>query len=224
MDVVYPLVRWAHVLVMGYWLGSELVINAASHYVTRTTSLPPAERIRLWDFVLDVDQHVRNAMIMSVPLGFSLAAWLGLSPITGGALVLLWIASALWFWFMWLVHWRRKSPAGRALAAWDWRIRYLLIAAFAGSGAWSLATGWPFPARWLALKVLLFAGAISCGLAVRHYIRVAYAEALPAIEAGRAGPVENEAFRVAIVKGTWVLVALWVLLFVIGALGALKPF
>jgi hypothetical protein len=222
--MTYSLMRWAHVLVMGYWLGSELVINALSHYVTRTTTLSGQERIRLWEFVLDVDQHVRNAMIMSVPLGFTLAAMLGLSPITGNWLALLWIASIAWFWFMWIVHLRRHLPSGRTLAAWDWRVRYVLIAAFVGSGAWSLATGQPFGARWLALKVLLFAGAIACGLAVRHYIRVAYASALPAIAADRAVAADNEAFRVAIVKATWVLVGLWTLLFIIGALGAFKPF
>ena len=74
----YPIVRALHVLVMGYWLGSELVINALTHYVARTTTLSGTERMRLWDFLLDVDQHVRNAMIMSVPLGFTLAAMLGL--------------------------------------------------------------------------------------------------------------------------------------------------
>ena len=44
--MTYSLVLWAHVLVMGYWLGSELVINALSHYVTRTTSLSGEERRR----------------------------------------------------------------------------------------------------------------------------------------------------------------------------------
>ena len=72
----YPIVRALHVLVMGYWLGSELVINALTHYVARTTTLSGTERMRLWDFLLDVDQHVRNAMIMSVPLGFTLASML----------------------------------------------------------------------------------------------------------------------------------------------------
>ena len=181
--MAYSLIRWAHVLVMGYWLGSELVINALTHYVVRATSLSGTERIRLWDFVLDVDQHVRNALIMSVPLGFSLAAYLGLSPITGVWLLVLWIACAAWLWFMWLVHWRRHTPFGKVLAAWDWRIRYALIAVFAIVGTMSLISGQPFAARWLALKLVLFAAAIACGLAVRYYVRVAYAQALPAIAA-----------------------------------------
>jgi hypothetical protein len=221
---VYALLRWAHVLVMGYWLGSELVINALTHYITRATSLPGGERIRLWDFLLHVDQHVRNAMILSVPLGFSLAALLGLVPIGSIGLALIWLASVAWFWFMWIVHWRRKSPQGPALARWDWRTRYVLIAVFAATGSVSLITGWPVPAKWLALKALLFSAAIACGIAVRHYIREAYCSALPAIAADRADAADNETFRVLMVRATGALVVLWILLFTIGALGALKPF
>jgi hypothetical protein len=220
--VTYSLLNWAHVLVMGYWLGSELVINALTHYVARTTTLSGTERMRLWDFLLDVDQHVRNAMILSVPLGFSLAAMLGLVPLGGPALWLLWILSALWFWFMWLVHWRRKAPEGAALARIDWWVRYALIALFTGLALASLVTGQPFAAKWLALKVLLFAGAMVCGVVVRHYIREAYASALPAIAADRATVADNGQFRSLMRRGTWALVVLWVLLFTIGALGALK--
>jgi hypothetical protein len=221
---MYALVGWAHVLVMGYWLGSELVINALTHYIARTTSLPPEERMRLWDFLLDVDQHVRNALIMSVPLGFTLASMLGLVPIEGVWMWALWIASALWFWFMWMVHWRRKDPSGPTYAKWDWRIRYPILGFFFVSGLWSLFTGWPYPTRWLALKVLLLAGGMICGIFVRYYIREAYRSALPAIAAGRATDADNAEFRLLMVKGTWALVVLWVLLFAIGALGALKPF
>jgi len=221
--ISYALVKWAHVLVMGYWLGSELVINALTHYIARTTSLSGAERMRLWDFLLDVDQHVRNAMILSVPLGFTLAAMLGLVPIEGVWMAMLWIASAIWFWFMWLVHWRRKAPEGAALARWDWRVRYPMIAFFACSALWSLHAGWPYPAPWLALKVLLFAGGMVCGIVVRHYIREAYRSALPAIAADRATTADNVEFAALMRKATAALVVLWVLLFTIGALGALKP-
>jgi hypothetical protein len=220
---LYPLLLWAHVLVMGYWLGSELVINALTHYIARASDLPGAQRIRLWDFLLDVDQHVRNAMILSVPLGFTLAALLGLVPLTRVGLATLWIAAAAWFAFMWIVHWYRQSPRGPALSRWDWRLRYALILSFAAVGLSSLVTGRPIAARWLALKVLLFAVAIACGIAVRHYIRLAYRTVLPAIAADRADAADNTLFRTLMNRASWVLVALWSVLFAIGALGAFKP-
>lgn len=37
--MAYSLVRWAHVLVMGYWLGSEFVINA-THLAPATGRAP----------------------------------------------------------------------------------------------------------------------------------------------------------------------------------------
>ena len=75
----------------------------------------------------------------------------------------------------------------------------------------------------LTEKLLLFAGAMVCGIFVRYYIREAYRSALPAIAADRATDADNEEFRILMIKGTWALVVLWVLLFTIGALGALKP-
>ena len=48
----YEVILWLHVLVMGYWIGSDLVVNALTHYVARGSSLPPLERKRLWDSML----------------------------------------------------------------------------------------------------------------------------------------------------------------------------
>ena len=96
----YTLVKWAHVWVMGYWIGSDLVVNALTFYTARSTALPGAERRRQWDFLMDVDQHPRNALILSVPLGLTLAAWSGLLPLGSAAVLALWILSLLWIWYM----------------------------------------------------------------------------------------------------------------------------
>jgi hypothetical protein len=220
--MTYQILDWLHVLVMGYWIGSDLVVNQLTHYITRASQLPGRERQRLWDFLLDVDQHPRNALILSVPIGFSLAAMLGLSPIVGPWLLLLWLASAAWFGFMWLVHWRRHEPSGKMLGAWDWRFRYLLIAAFALTGIISLVRGEPFTSSWLAWKLILFAGVLACGIGIRYYIRLAYG-VLPAIAADRAGERENGLFRDCMRRATWVLWLLWAQLLAIALLGVIKP-
>lgn len=98
-----------------------------------------------------------------------------------------------------------------------------MIAFFAASGLWSLVAGWPYPTHWLALKVLLFAAGMICGIFVRFYIQEAYRSALPAIAADRATGADNAEFQSLMRKATWALVVLWVLLCTIGALGALKP-
>jgi hypothetical protein len=218
----YALLNWAHVLVMGYWIGSDLVVNQLTHYVARSAALPPAERKRLWDFLIHVDQHPRNALILSVPIGFTLAAVLGLMPLGRGGLVLLWLASAAWFGFMWLTHLRRETVLGPTLARWDWRSRYLLITFFLALGVVSLATGAPLRAPWLAWKVVLFAGVLACGIGIRFYIAAAY-RAWPRIWAGQGSAADEALVRSSMQRGTYVLWTLWALLLVIGWFGAVKP-
>lgn len=222
MSTTYLILDWLHVLVMGYWIGSDLVVNQLTHYVTHARSLPGAERTRLWNFLMDVDQHPRNALILSVPLGFTLAARMRLVPLTGTGLVVLWVLSAAWFVHMWVVHLKGHGPTGPTLRRWDWRLRYVLIMACFVSGAWSLATGWPFSANWLAWKVILFGGVMSCGIGIRHYIRKAY-EVWPMIAADRTTDAIERELRTAMWHGTWVLWGLWFLLFVIGWLGVAQP-
>jgi hypothetical protein len=219
----YPVVQWLHVLVMGYWIGSDLVINQLAHYTARSAGMSGPDRGRLWHFLMDVDQHPRNALILSLPLGLTLAAWIGLSPITGGWLVLAWVLSGLWFWQMWATHLQGASALGATLRRLDWWIRYVVIAACVLAGGATLLVGEPFGARWLGAKVLLFGGVIACGLGIRHYIRK-YLEIWPRAVDGSASPADEAALRRNMREATWVLVLLHVLVVAIGLIGVLKPF
>jgi len=219
---VYDALLWLHVLVMGYWIGSDLVVNALTHYVTAASSLPGAERKRLWDFLMHVDQHPRNALILSVPIGFTLAAQIGLLWLDTASLAALWFGSAAWFGYMWLAHWRRETPAGPALANWDLRIRLALIVVFSFMGALSLVSGRPLAAPWLAWKVLLFAGVLACGLGIRRFIREA-CRAWPRIWAGQGTPADEALVRASMRRATHILWLLWLLLAAIGWLGVAKP-
>ncbi len=218
----YEIILWLHVAIMGYWIGSDLVVNALTHYVTRASTLPGPERRRLWEFLMHVDQHPRNALILSVPLGFTLSAQIGLLWLDNAAMAMLWIGSAAWFAYMWLVHWKRSAASGPALAKWDWRIRYVLIAMFVYMGVISLVTGKPLAAPWLAWKVILFAGVMVCGIGIRYYIRKSY-RVWPRIWAGQGSAEDERAVRTAMNRATWVLWCLWTLLVVIGWLGVAKP-
>jgi hypothetical protein len=218
----YELMKWAHVALMGYWIGSDLVLNALTLYVARASGLSPPERRRLWDFLLHVDQHPRNALILSFPTGMSLAAWSGLVPLGATGLAACWVASGAWYWFMWLTHWRREAPEGERLARWDWRSRYVLIAACWVLGSTSIAGLGPFATAWLGWKLVLFGVVMACGIGIRHYIREAY-RAWPRIWTGEGSAADEELVRESMVRGTWVLWCLWALVFAISALGALKP-
>jgi len=164
-----------HIIVVGYWLGSDLVINSTFRYVSRTASLPFAERDRLLDHVLDIDQHVRYALILQLWLGTTLGALLGYFP---GGSRLAWLATILgiaWLMLVELTHRLRRRPSGNRLGQLDRGLRYLTITILLaiGAGTWFgrfSVTGW------LALKLALLAGVMLCGLGIRfelvRYFRV----------------------------------------------------
>ncbi|MEO5829905.1 MAG: hypothetical protein ABIQ36_04990, partial [Rhodanobacter sp.] len=69
-----------HIAVLGYWLGAELVINSTYRYVSCGSHMPFAERNRLMEHVMHVEQHVRYALVLQAGLGFALAALYGFVP------------------------------------------------------------------------------------------------------------------------------------------------
>lgn len=206
-----------HVAVLGYWLGSELVINSTFRFVSRADRMPYAERDRLLDHTLDVDQHVRYALVLQAGLGTMLGALLGYFP--GGAALAVGagIAMAAWLALVEVTHRLRKAPAGPALARADRALRYAL----AVLGAAGLAGIVRLPA-WLAIKLALFAAVILCGVGIRLAL-VRYFRIWRQIGAAGSDPEREQALRQGYRDATGVLVLLWVFILAIVVLSWLKP-
>jgi hypothetical protein len=110
-----------HIAVRGYWLGTELVINAAYRCVSYGSNIPSAEHNQLVEHVVNVDRHVRYALVPQIGLGFALVALYGLMP---GCETTAWIVSGLCVWWLALIEAvhrhalsrRRQSPGGESTA------------------------------------------------------------------------------------------------------------
>ena len=117
----------AHIAVLGYWLGSEFVINSDFRYICHRHSLPSSERGRFMDQVMHTDQHVRYALVLQLGLGFALAFLLGHLP---GGTSAAWLAGGFALVMLTLVevtHRLRKQASGRKLAGLDRGVRYSLM-------------------------------------------------------------------------------------------------
>lgn len=201
-------IKVLHIAVLGYWLGSELVINSTYRYVSFSDRMPFAERTRLMEHVMHVDQHVRYALVLQASLGTALAAFYGFFP---GGPVLAWAAlgvGATWLAFVEAVHRLRHAPAGRRLATLDRGLRYALVALLLALALGWLGGNWPVPG-WLRLKLGLFAGVIGCGVLIRLAL-VAHFRTWA--EMTRDGPSDagNAVIRQTCIRATAVLVLLWV--------------
>lgn len=213
-------VKVLHIAVLGYWLGSELVINSTYRYVSFSDRMPFAERTRLMEHVMHVDQHVRYALVLQASLGTALAAFYGFFP---GGQALAWAAlvvGALWLAFVESVHRLRHAPAGKPLAALDRGLRYALVALLLALALGWLGGNWPVPG-WLRLKLGLFAGVIGCGVLIRFAL---IAHFRTWAEMTRAGPSEagNAVIRHTCIRATAVLVLLWVFIAAITVISVQK--
>ena len=180
-----------------------------------------AERDRLMDHVMDVDQHVRYALILQAGIGTALAALLGYLPggraLAIGALVV----AAAWLILTEFTHRLRKSKSGPAVARVDHAIRYLAIAFIAALCA-AVYFGYFSMPRWLTIKLMLFAGVIACGVGIRRQL-IRFFATWGAIAAEGSDDGREREIRRIYISATSILVGLWLLIAGIVLLSWVKP-
>ncbi len=210
-----------HIAVLGYWLGAEFVINSEFRYVCRAASMPFAERKRLMEHVMDVDQHVRYALVLQAGLGTVLSALLGYFP---GDATLAWTAGVValsWLAFVELIHRLRHATAGKQLAFLDRLMRYVLMAVLVVAGL-AAAFGAISLQGWLAWKLVLFGAVIACGVGIRYYI-IQFFGIWRQIEAEGSNSARESAIRKNYASGTALLGLLWLCIAAIAVLSVVKP-
>ncbi len=219
------IVHWvlaAHIVVLGYWLGTELVINSTYRYVAYGDQMPFNERTRLMDHVMNADQHVRYALVLQATLGTTIAALYGYVPGGSTLAIAAGIIGAVWLVFVELVHQLRHKEVGKKLAKFDRVSRYGLMALFLAVSLGLIGNLWPMPG-WLRLKLALFAGAMMCGVGIR-YALIGHFRTWAIMEKDGPTAHTNEIIRKTYVRATAVLLLLWVFISAITIVSLSKPF
>ncbi len=205
-----------HTIVLGYWLGSDLVINSEYRFIVHRSDLPVAARQEMTDHLMVVDQHVRYALVLQAMLGTMLLAGLGLLPAAMGGIALL--AGLGWLALVEATHRTRKTPLGQRLAKLDRVVRYglgLTLLTLAATQA-----DWPV---WLRVKLVLFGGVIGCGLLIRFQL-IRHFTVWGEVLAQGSTPERESSLRSTYRRATSILACLWLQVFTIAVLAVLKPF
>ena len=210
-----------HIAVLGYWLGSELVINSTYRYVSYHGEMRFADRKKLMDHVMDVDQHVRYALVLQAGLGSILGLLLGYFPGGEQVAIVAAVIAVLWLVFVEVIHRSQKLPRGARLATIDRAIRYVLLLVLIG--IWlGMITDQLKLQPWLGWKLLCFAGVIASGIGIRlqllHFFKL-----WPIIEHEGSTPEREARIQQIYVRATSVLVVLWSFIAAIVYLSIWKP-
>jgi hypothetical protein len=219
--VILPWLLAAHIAVLGYWLGSEFVINSTYRYVSYGDRMPFEERSRLMEHVMHVDQHVRYALVLQATLGTALAALYGYIPGGGALAAAAGLVGACWFAVVEIVHRLRHAPIGKPLAAFDRGSRYVLMAVLLAVAVGLIGGHWPMP-TWLRWKLALFAGVLMCGVGIRIAL-IAHFRTWAVMK--RDGPTDetNAIIKRTYWRATSVLLLLWAFIAGIVVLSVGKP-
>ncbi len=219
----YPLLQYAHILLLVYWLGTDLGVYWCAGYVGRA-DLPLAERQRFLQLLLKLDMGPRTALVLMIPTGtlmIFIAQWL---PLDGTAVAAVCALALGWLALVWRLYLRPAAPA--ALRDIDRGARWLVVAAMAASGLLLVsgagaALGLDGP-RWLGGKFLAYGGAVLCGLRLRGVLA---RWALGFDELREAATVEqgNARIAAAMPAASGYAYALWGCVLLAAFLGVVKP-
>jgi Na+/H+ antiporter NhaC len=212
---------FVHVVLFVYWLGADISVFITSLRV-KNANYSKETRQALVKVLNFVNWFPVAANMFMLPVGLTLANGLGISPVTGVWLLLVWAAAIAWFWLIWQAGTRRGTPEGKRYSTIDLYLRYALIAVLVITGIWSLSAGGPFTANWLALKLILFAFVLCMGLGIRF----SFANFGPTfgriMAQGSTPELEKEITRLTYAVKPWVLL-LWGGLVVMAYVGIAQP-
>ena len=211
----------AHIVVLGYWLGSEFVINSTYRLVCYADDMPFEQRDRLMDHVMKVDQHVRYALVLQVSPGVMLASSYGFIPggpsLTFGAALF----GIAWLVFVEAVHRLRKRSIGRHLARIDRGSRYFLMIGLLATATGLLGGTWPMP-DWLRWKLAAFAAVVACGVGIRMVL-LTHFRTWTKMARGNVTTEDNAAIKHTYIIATSVLALLWTFIAIATFLSIAKP-
>ncbi len=217
----YFLLKLAHILLFVYWLGADIGVFYSARFV-RNAALDTSSRRTALQILAWVDQIPRYCLVLMLPVGYTLAATLGLVRMPAVGYIVLWTISLGWLWMVWAIHHFQGKPLAERLRRIDLAWRWVLCGGLLWDGWTGLrGTGHIF-ADWVSIKFLLLASMLFCGIMIRMRGRALGPALRQILEHGSTPELE------ATVSGSFArtrpfVLSIWVLLVVAAWVGIAKP-
>lgn len=219
----YELLVFIHLLLFVFWLGGDVGVFILGQQSRRSQTYSLQERLILLKVLMMVDMAPRTCVALMVPVSLTLATvggwWIVPMPLLAAG----WLVGFMLLWAGWTQHLRQGTPIASVAKKTDFYLQILMVF-FYGSVAFASIAGYgPIAEQWLATKTLLYALIFATAI----MIDVSYRPLGPALQhlINNEGDAAAEAAVLAIQNKTrkWV-VSIYVLLFLIGFMGSVKPF
>lgn len=164
----YTWIKLAHLLLFVYWLGADIGVFYAAR-VARDSALSIDARRAALAILGWIDQIPRYCLVMMLPVGYLLAMQLGVAFVPPGVRIAMWVIAFLWLWAVWLIHYRKGTLLAERVRRIDLGWRIVLACGLCWDAYQGFAGRGHIYADWVAIKFVLLAAMIFCGVAIRIY-------------------------------------------------------
>lgn len=166
----YLLLKLLHLLAFVYWLGGDLGTFLASRHVV-DPKLSPAQRHTALKIMLACDQGPKLAMPLIFALGFHMAAKVGFLAASGAVVAGVWALSLIWFANVNYLYFTQNAATKARMSQIDLAFRVVVVLVLVTIALHTLVGESFIRMNWLAAKVLIFAGLVSCGIYIRLQLK-----------------------------------------------------
>ncbi len=216
----YPLLVYAHILLMVFWLGTDIgVFVAGLQFIDPKRTIE--QRSAVIGLGMIVDRFPRICFVVIVPVGLQMSFARGLLPIGSGAMSLIWLLSAVWLAAVIAGFFVGGTPQGRVwrLLEKTFQVGGLLAFTTAAVLAWS--GQWLIPG-WLAGKLFAFGLMCLFSLLLDRSFAPVFA-VYGVIAAQGSTPSQEATLRQHMIRTYIWVVAIYLAVLICGFLGTVKP-
>lgn len=216
---MYSLLIFFHILLLVFWLGTDLGVFLGAK-VTERTDLSVETRVTVLKLAMVLDRMPRTALTLIIPSGLSLAVFLNLITLSGPALAGIWAAGVLWAVVLWVGFLNPETALEKRVMLFNF-VANAVLALFVSGVAIGMLLGDSVP-QWLALKLLSVGLIFVAGVMLDVLFKPAV-EAFLGIVTEGATEERNAAYSKAIGPVYWAVLAIYALVLGAAWLGIDKP-
>lgn len=217
----YDLLVYAHILAFVFWLGGDLgVAILGSAFRDRSKSLET--RLEILRLLGVVDMGPRSAWVAMVPLSITLVDVGGYWDVPIVLLIGSWAVGAAWMALTWRIHLAGPRPQAAGLKTLEFWVKIAITCSYGALGIMAIMGRGPLEANWLGYKALTFAGIFIVAIMIDVAGKPVGPLLARVITEGSSDETEIPLRRAMDKARLWVW-ATYVLLFIIGYLGSVKP-
>ena len=218
----YQTLVFVHLLLFVLWLGADVGVFVLGQHFRKRRIYTLDQRLALLKLLVAVDMTPRTAWAMMVPISLTLAVAGGWALLPIWAVAAAWVLGAVWLFLVWDAHLHDQTPRAARDRQWELPIKLAIMAGYLGLGGWSLITGEPIVARFVAWKAVLFGLIFAAAMAIDAHFKPVGPQLARLIAEGSSDATELPLLATMNLTRVWVWVV-YVLLLVTAWLGVVKP-